>query len=68
MCGARLSIRLDNRPEAVARALCDFVSHKGIELRHFHPGQSSQNTYVERFNKSYRTEVPTGPTSIRWPR
>lgn len=51
------SIRLDNGPEMTSQDFTEWAAAKGIALRFIEPGEPNQNAYIERFNKTYRTEV-----------
>ena len=55
--GAPAALRCDNGPELIAQALTLWCEERGIALRHIQPGRPDQNAFIERFNRTYRTEV-----------
>ena len=48
------TIRLDNGPEFLADRFAD----RGMALRYIYPGKPDQHALVERFNRTFRHEVP----------
>ena len=57
MHGTPQALRLDNGPELTSGALTRWCEERGIHLLYIQPGQPSQNAFMERFNRTYRTEV-----------
>ena len=50
-------IRADNGPELVSIAMATWAEEHDIELEFIQPGKPTQNSYVERFNRTYRDEI-----------
>jgi len=44
-------------PEFISTALRQWAQRRGIELIHIQPGKPTQNAYIERFDRNFRTEV-----------
>ena len=55
--GKPTAIRCDNGPEFCTQAFIDWCEERGIEIHYIQLGKPNQNTFIERFNKSYRDEV-----------
>ena len=50
-------IRVDNGPEFDSNALKAWCDDKKIELDFFRPGKPTDNSYIERFNRTVRGEL-----------
>jgi putative transposase len=50
-------LRMDNGPEFISAALAEWAENHGIQLEFIKPGKPTQNSYVERFNRTYRDEI-----------
>lgn len=44
-------------PEFISTALAEWAEDHRIDLDFIQPGKPAQNSYVERFNRTYRDEV-----------
>lgn len=50
-------IRVDNGPEMTSTNFSQWCADEGIEIIYIQPGKPNQNAYIERFNRSFRTEI-----------
>jgi putative transposase len=55
--GQPRALRLDNGSELTSHAFVEWAEQRGIALRFIDPGKPNQNAFIERLNRSYRTEV-----------
>jgi putative transposase len=54
--GKPLAIRIDNGPEYISGTLQTWAEKAGIALMYIQPGKPQQNAYMERYNRTVRTE------------
>ena len=50
-------LRTDNGPEFLGEVFTTWCADHGILIDYTEPGKPNQNAYIERFNRTYRTEV-----------
>lgn len=50
-------LRVDNGPELTSVKLADWAEDHEVKLEFIKPGKPMQNGFIERFNRTYRTEV-----------
>ena len=55
--GYPAKLRCDNGPELVSIALAGWAEDHGVRLDFIKPGKPTQNSYIERFNRTYRDEI-----------
>lgn len=44
-------------PEFISSTLADLAENHRVALEFIKPGKSTQNSFIERFNKTYRAEI-----------
>ena len=61
------SLRVDNGPEFISKALDLWASQHGVKLDFIEPGKPMQNGHVESFNGRFRDECLSQHHFPRWP-
>jgi putative transposase len=55
--GYPLKMQMDNGPELISLALAQWAEDHSVMLEFIKPGKPTQNAFIERFNRTYRTEI-----------
>lgn len=50
-------IRSDNGPEFISHKISEWCSQEGIEWEYIQPGKPTQNSLIERFNRTFRQDI-----------
>jgi putative transposase len=51
-------LRTDSGPEFLGSVFTQWCEDQGVFIDYIETGKPNQNAYIERFNRSYRNEVP----------
>ena len=51
------AIRCDNGPELLSEAFRAWCEENSVEIRYIQPGKPNQNAFIERFNRTFRSEM-----------
>lgn len=55
--GYPVMLRMDNGPEFIFLALAERAERDAVKLAFIQPGKPTQTAFIERFNRTYRTEI-----------
>jgi len=55
--GYPVMLCMDNGPEFILLALAEWAEKHAVKLEFIQPGKPTQNAFIERFNRTYRTEI-----------
>lgn len=55
--GYPLKMQMDNGLELISLTLAQWAEEHGVMLEFIKPDKPTQNAYIERFNRTYRTEI-----------
>ncbi|EGV49783.1 transposase, partial [endosymbiont of Riftia pachyptila (vent Ph05)] len=55
--GYPAQLRLDNGPEFISVRLAEWAEEHKVKLEFIQPDKPTQNSFIEQFNRTYRTEV-----------
>jgi putative transposase len=55
--GYPAKLRVDNGPEFTSVLMAEWAETHGVTLEFIQPGKPTQNSFIERFNRTYREEV-----------
>ena len=50
-------MRVDNGPELTSVLMAEWAETHSVTLEFIQPGKPTQNSFIERFNRTYREEV-----------
>ena len=55
--GCPAKLRMDNGPEFISLKLATWAEDNSVELEFIKPGKPTQNSFIERFNRTFRDEI-----------